>query len=236
MSSSGPQVVLEHKTLLVPKTVMEGWLYKAGAGLQKKKLKKRWFSITAGTGKMVYGTTVGLIAQIGMAEISTQKGTIDLSTVTKLVEGFHGQFCVITPTRAFDLHIERPDKASKAGYEELMYSVSSSWLTFLAKETGVAVSGNEASPSGFSKVTRRESIALIKDIGGVLPGGGGAAEAAAAAGRRRSIQAMDAVTEGDGEEEGDAVPTEDAGAAPIEDAVVLEGAAPAAAPVAAAAP
>ena len=224
---SGPQVVFEHKTLVVPKTVMEGWLYKAGAGMQKNKLKKRWFTITAGTGKMIYATTEGATAQIGMAEISTQKGAIDLSTVTKLVEGFHGQFCVVTPTRAFDLHIERPDKASKAGYEKLMYEVSSAWLTFLAKETGVAVSGNEASPSGFKKVSRRESIALIKQIGGVLPGGGGAAEAAAAAGRRRSIQAMDAVAEGDGEE---------GGAAPTEDAATLAGAAPAAAPVAAAAP
>jgi hypothetical protein len=109
--------------------------------------------------------------------------------VTALVEGFNGQFLLVTPSRAWDLHIETPVKASDPGRVDQMYEQSKAWLEFLAEHTSLHVAGNRASPSGFSLcVSRRKTIRLIKAAGGKLPGGGGAADYAAAAARRRSAQ------------------------------------------------
>ena len=104
---------------------------------------------------------------------------------------------IVTPVRSWDLHIERPTKASDPHYAELMYKLSKEWLTFLANETGLAVSGEATSPNGFTKVSRRESITLLKMAGGVLPGGTGAAAAAAAAAAKRnsSLEKLDLIVE-----------------------------------------
>ena len=126
----------------------------------------------------------------------SRKGRIDLTKVTALVEGFNGQFLIITPSRAWDLHVEMPLKASDPSGIEKMYEESQAWLAFLSEHTSVHVAGNRASPSGFSLcVSRRKTIGLIKSAGGMLPGGGGAADSAAAAGRRRSAQVLEELEE-----------------------------------------
>ena len=216
-----------HKSVRIEVPCVEGWLYKSGTGLSKRKLKKRYFKCIAGTQRISYATTQSGKVPVGMASVSTKKGVIELATATKLVEGFYGQFwCVVrscgggsspigsshslfpslrslcprsivTPDRSWDLHIERPTKASDPHYAELMYKLSKEWLAFLANETGLAVSGEASSPNGFTKVSRRESITLLKMAGGVLPGGTGAAAAAAAAAAKRnsSLEKLDLIVE-----------------------------------------
>ena len=130
-----------------------GWLYKSGA--VNKSLKRRWFACDGGTMTISYGKTMA----------GAKKGAINLSGCTKLVEGFNGQFLIITPSRSWDLHVELPRNACAANY-----ATSATWLAFLAKETGITVTGCCGSPSGFRSATREESIVLIGEAGGVLPG------------------------------------------------------------------
>ena len=130
-----------------------GWLYKSGA--VNKSLKRRWFACDGGTMTISYGKTMA----------GAKKGAINLSGCTKLVEGFNGQFLIITPSRSWDLHVELPRNACAANY-----ATSATWLAFLAKETGITVTGCCGSPSGFGSATREESIVLIGEAGGVLPG------------------------------------------------------------------
>ena len=145
--------------------VMLGWLYKKGT--VRKALKKRWFVCEKGSGKIEYFSR----------KLRTKKGEIDLASATSLAEGFHGQFLVVTPTRAWDLHVQLPRKS-----KPLHFGTAELWLRFLAAESGLEVKGNINSPSRFTSVSLHESLALIKRAGGVMPGGTAAAAAAVAAG------------------------------------------------------
>ena len=80
--------------------VMLGWLYKKGT--VRKALKKRWFVCEKSSGKIEYFSR----------KLRLKKGEIDLAKATSLVEGFHGQFLIVTPTRAWDLHLELPRKST----------------------------------------------------------------------------------------------------------------------------
>ena len=132
---------------------MEGWLHKKGD--VAKGLKKRWFVIDKGSKKMAYFSR----------KLRVKKGEIDLNAVTSIVEGFHGQFLVVTAKRSFDLHVELPKRATHSDF-----ATSALWLRVIGAETGIVAQGNVNSPSGFPKVTRRATITALKDAGALLPG------------------------------------------------------------------
>ena len=146
---------------------MEGWLHKKGD--VAKGLKKRWFVIEKGSKKMAYFSR----------KLRVKKGEIDLSAVLSLVEGFHGQFLVVTEKRAYDLHVVLPKQATHGDF-----ATSAQWLRVIGAETGIVAQGNINSPSGFPKVTRRATITALKDAGALLPGGGAVATLAAESAQR----------------------------------------------------
>ena len=168
----------------------EGWLFKAGE--KNSRLKRRHFRCEPGSKTIIYSAPVrgALPGKDDDLKVGKKKGEIDLRTAAQLIEGFNGQFLIATTTgRIFDLHVLPPSKAMDPHRTATLYAESAKWLRFLSEETGLNVYGWSDSPSEFPLIaacTRRESIALIKAAGGVLPGGQGAADAAAAAGRRRS--------------------------------------------------
>ena len=109
---------------------IEGYLYKKGS--VAKTLKRRWFVCEKGSKKLAYFSR----------KLRVKKGEIDLSTVQTLVEGFQGQFCILTEEssggdRTWDLHIEVPKKARAEHF-----TTSADWLRFLSAEADVVVKGN----------------------------------------------------------------------------------------------